>query len=58
MSGGVHVQGAGGALCTPTTVATAYSSANCYDNNGVAGNQTYSLKNASLQNCALSFQFP
>lgn len=46
-----------GSDCTPTTTATGYSNANCFDNNGVAGSQTYSLnQNAPIQNCALSFQ--
>jgi hypothetical protein len=41
----------------PYTGATAYASTNCYDNNGVAGPQTYSLaQNSSAVNCALSFK--
>ena len=54
---GNGLTGAGG-NCTATTVATPYSPTNCYDNNGVAGTQTYSLaQNANVQNCALSFKF-
>ena len=50
--------GAGGANCTPSTAAASYHSYNCFDNNGVAGVQTYSVKqNASTMNCALSFKF-
>ena len=42
----------------PTTAATPYATTNCYDNNGVAGTQTYSVKqNANALNCALSFKF-
>lgn len=41
-----------------TTAATPYATTNCYDNNGIAGTQTYSLsQNAKTPNCALSFQF-
>lgn len=41
-----------------TTAATPYANTNCYDNNGVAGIQKYSLsQNANQQNCALSFRF-
>jgi len=44
--------------CTPTTTATAYASTNCYDNNNVAGTQTYSIiNNGNIPNCALSFKF-
>lgn len=51
-------QGAGGANCAPVTTATPYANTNCYDNNGTAGTQIYSInKNANLQNCALSFRF-
>lgn len=59
---GGGLQGANGGTgfgydCTPTTIATAYASTNCYDNNNVTGTQQYSLaQNASLQNCALSFK--
>jgi hypothetical protein len=50
--------GAGGDYCTPSNAATPYASTNCFDNNNVAGTQTYSLaQNAKAQNCALSFQF-
>jgi prepilin-type N-terminal cleavage/methylation domain-containing protein len=42
----------------PTTAATPWAATNCYDNNNVAGPQTYSLaQNASQVNCALSFRF-
>lgn len=45
-------------FCVPTTAATPYLYTNCYDNNNIAGKQTYSIaKNANVQNCALSFQF-
>jgi prepilin-type N-terminal cleavage/methylation domain-containing protein len=60
---GGQVEGAGGAQtgfdnCVPTQAATPYASTNCFDNNGVAGTQTYSIsQNASAQNCALSFKF-
>ncbi len=41
-----------------TTAAAPYLSTNCYDNNGVAGTQKYSVtQNANLPNCALSFKF-
>jgi hypothetical protein len=50
--------GAYSASYGPTTAATPYASTNCYDNNNVAGTQTYSLsQNANAQNCALSFKF-
>ena len=55
--GGSCNWGAHGVNGIPTTVATPYNSLNCYDNNNVAGPQTYSLANATLANCALSFQF-
>ncbi len=60
---GGGLQGAGvihyGNNCVPTTAATPYASTNCYDNSNVlGGTQKYSTsKNATLQNCALSFQF-
>lgn len=41
----------------PTTAATPYATTNCYDNNNVVGVQTYSLRNADILNCALSFRF-
>ncbi len=41
----------------PTTTATSFATTNCYDNNGVVGDQKYQLTNAILQNCALSFKF-
>lgn len=51
-------QGAGGNNCISTTAATPYLSTNCFDNNNVAGTETYSIaKNANAMNCALSFQF-
>jgi len=43
--------------CMPTTAATSYATTNCYDNSGVAGPQQYSMKNASLLNCAVSIRF-
>jgi len=56
---GSNQQGAnGGNNCIATTTATPYATTNCYDNNNVAGTQTYSTaKNANALNCALSFQF-
>jgi len=56
---GGPTQGAtGGTNCVPTTNATAYGVNNCYDNNNIAGTETYSIsKNANARNCALSFQF-
>jgi prepilin-type N-terminal cleavage/methylation domain-containing protein len=55
---GLANQGAGGLNCVPTTAATPYASTNCFDNNNVAGTQTYSIsQNANQQNCALSFRF-
>jgi hypothetical protein len=57
-AGGSQQGASGGINCVPTTAATPYAVTNCYDNNGVAGPQRYSLvQNAGLQNCALSFQF-
>lgn len=53
-------QGAGGANCAPApvTTVTPYATTNCYDNNGIAGVETYSTsKNANKPNCALSFAF-
>jgi prepilin-type N-terminal cleavage/methylation domain-containing protein len=41
----------------PTTRAVPYAPTNCYDNNGVAGPQQYSLVNSNSLNCALSLQF-
>jgi prepilin-type N-terminal cleavage/methylation domain-containing protein len=42
----------------PTTAATPWAATNCYDNNNVAGPETYSMaQNASQVNCALSVQF-
>lgn len=42
----------------PTAAPTPYAMTNCYDNNNIAGPQTYSMtKNAAQLNCALSFQF-
>ena len=41
-----------------TNLATPYSLDNCYDNNGVAGIELYSIsKNSDSLNCALSFKF-
>ena len=55
---GKGLAGAGGNNCVPTTSSTPYLSTNCYDNNNVAGTETYSIaKNANAMNCALSFQF-
>ncbi|HEU5047330.1 MAG TPA: prepilin-type N-terminal cleavage/methylation domain-containing protein [Rickettsiales bacterium] len=57
---GAGNQGANGGTgdCLTSTTATAYATTNCYDNNNVAGVQTYSLKqNATKPNCALSFRF-
>ena len=57
-AGGINQGASGGINCVPTTTATAYASTNCFDNNGTAGTQTYSLaQNAALPNCALSFKF-
>jgi prepilin-type N-terminal cleavage/methylation domain-containing protein len=57
-SAGGGLTGAAGAGNAPTTTATAWASTNCYDNNGVAGVQAYSVsRNSDLVNCALSFQF-
>jgi prepilin-type N-terminal cleavage/methylation domain-containing protein len=54
---GGGIQGASNAY-NPTNVATPYASTNCYDNNNIAGPQTYSLTQNSTQvNCALSFRF-
>ncbi|HEU5048027.1 MAG TPA: prepilin-type N-terminal cleavage/methylation domain-containing protein [Rickettsiales bacterium] len=47
-----------GSACTPNTAATAYAATNCFDNNGSAGTQQYSVQfNPDRLNCALSFQF-
>ncbi|HEU5046968.1 MAG TPA: prepilin-type N-terminal cleavage/methylation domain-containing protein [Rickettsiales bacterium] len=52
--------GAGTNGCIPASSATVtnYATTNCYDNNGVAGTETYSTsRNATSRNCALSFKF-
>lgn len=42
----------------PTTAATPWAPTTCYDNNNIAGQETYSLaKNSNQVNCALSFRF-
>jgi prepilin-type N-terminal cleavage/methylation domain-containing protein len=42
----------------PYSTATSWTSANCFDNGGTAGVQTYSLaQNSDSVNCALSFEF-
>ncbi len=43
--------------CNVLTTATPYTNYNCFDNNSSAGTQTYSMQNANIDNCALSFQF-
>jgi prepilin-type N-terminal cleavage/methylation domain-containing protein len=51
-------EGAHGLNNIPTTTATPWATTNCYDNNNVAGPQTYSVaQNSSQINCGLSFRF-
>lgn len=43
---------------TPTQLATPYNAINCYDNNNIAGPQTYSIaRNSDQINCVLSLRF-
>jgi prepilin-type N-terminal cleavage/methylation domain-containing protein len=57
-AGNEQVGASGGNGCVPTKAPTPYAATNCYDNNGVAGPQKYSLaQNANIPNCALSFKF-
>lgn len=56
-AGGGATGASGGNPCLPTTAAILYAATNCFDNSNVAGPQKYSVaKNATMQNCALSFR--
>lgn len=56
-SAGGGEEGSGPDHCEPETDATPYLTTNCFDNNNVAGEQEYSLKNAEALNCGLSFKY-
>jgi prepilin-type N-terminal cleavage/methylation domain-containing protein len=56
-AGVIPNSGAKSATWGPTNVATPWAATDCYNNNNVAGPQTYALQNANTVNCSLSVQF-